>query len=140
MAVYSLTEHATLHFTLNQYMSAVAKIILRLLIAAAILYLEFVYVAELSVRQSVVLAMLFAFLLNGAIHAATKPPLKFKRYWIKIFPKWHEILTDFKLVNTPEAWKVVQDFSGSASRHGSQFFMMDSGFQFFDHHPKRKKL
>src|SRR5271167_1969660 len=103
-------------------MKALTKPFLYLLISAVVLYLVFIYLAQMSQRQSVVLAILFAFLLDGAIHAAPKPTLKFTPYWLRILPKWREILTDFKLMPSPEEWKAVQESCGSAnSREFSVF-------------------
>ena len=103
-------------------MKALTKPLLYLLISAVALYLVFVYAAQLSPRQSVVLAVLFAFLLDGAIHSAPKPTLKFTPYWIRIFPRWHEILTDFRLVQSSEDWKTVQEACGSANSRDFSVF------------------
>jgi hypothetical protein len=103
-------------------MKALTKPLLYLLISAVALYLVFVYIAQLSARQSVVLAVLFAFLLDGAIHATPRPSLKFTPYWIRVYPKWHEILTDFKLIQSPEEWQTTCESSGSVtSREFSVF-------------------
>ena len=103
-------------------MNILGKALLHLLVYAAVLSLAFVYIAQLSVRQSVVLALLFAFVLDGVIHAAPKPTLRFTPYWVRICPQWHEILTDFKLVQSTDEWLTVQESVNSRERQSFSVF------------------
>ena len=58
-------------------------------------------------RQSVVLALVIAFLVRAAIDAL-RPSVEFIPYWVLVFPKWYELLTDFKLIDSGEQWDALQ--------------------------------
>jgi hypothetical protein len=97
-------------------MRASAKTVLGLLISVVVVYLILSYGAQIPVRQSVVLALLFGILFQSVNQAAVKPILRFTPYWVSILPKWYEILTDFKLLQNPEDWPAVRDSGVSTER------------------------
>jgi len=74
-----------------------------------IFYVVLVYVAGLSVRQSIVLAVLFTSASRGLERAAGKPLRRFTPYYVRIKPRWHLLLADFKLISKPEEWHAIQE-------------------------------
>jgi hypothetical protein len=78
----------------------------------AFLYLIFAYLADLSFRQSLVLAIvlaaLLAYLERGIGNAMPKACWKFRPYYVWVSPKWSDLLTDFKLIGRPEEWPEIE--------------------------------
>lgn len=76
---------------------------------AGVLYLVLAYIGDLSIRQSIVLALLMASLAVGIITiAAAKPAGRFNPYYVRIDPNWYDLLIDFKLIDKPEEWHAIQ--------------------------------
>jgi len=85
------------------------KAVLGYLFAAAFFYLILAYVAGFSTGQSIVLALLVAWFARGIENAAAKPARRFSPYYVRVYPKWFEILNDFKLIKNPEEWHAIQN-------------------------------
>jgi hypothetical protein len=77
-------------------------------ITAGEFYLILVYIADLSIRQSIVLALMIASLARGLKSAAAKPAMRFSPYYIRVYPNWYDLLIDFKLIDKPEEWHAIQ--------------------------------
>jgi hypothetical protein len=68
-----------------------------------------IYVAGLSARQSIVLALLFTGLAHGISRSARKPGSRLRPYRVRIVPDLHQILCDFQMIRTPQEWRQLQD-------------------------------
>jgi hypothetical protein len=73
-------------------------------LTAGALYLILAYIGDLPMRQSVVLALVLAPLARGIATAAPKPTYRFSPYCVHVYPNWHQLLTDFHLIDKPEDW------------------------------------
>jgi hypothetical protein len=82
------------------------------LCAAALLGLVFVYFADFSWRQSIVLSIVLtiplAYLKRRIQKCKLKSGWRFTPYYVWVWPKWGELLTDFKLVGGPDEWQAIQ--------------------------------
>lgn len=68
-----------------------------------------------SIRQGIVLGLLMALLV---IPIGKGKPMHFTPYFVRVSPKWWEILSDFKLVNSPEEWRsIVESVDQSPAYH-----------------------
>jgi hypothetical protein len=68
-----------------------------------------IYVAGLSARQSIVLALLFTGLAHGIIRSANKSTPCLRPYHVRIWPDLAGILNDYQLVRTVEEWNQVRE-------------------------------
>lgn len=78
------------------------------LFRATFFYLIFTYLGDFSTRHSIVLAFLVAWLARALENAAAKPASRFSPYYVRVYPKWYDLLTDFKLIDKPEEWHAIQ--------------------------------
>ena len=84
------------------------KVVAVYLFVVGFLYLVLAYIAEFSMRQSMVLALLIASLARGIASAARKPARRFSPYYVRVNPYWPQLLTDFKLIDKDEEWHAIQ--------------------------------
>jgi hypothetical protein len=95
-------------------------------VKAAALYvgiIVFVYAAltfdGFSARQNFTFAILIVFGLgffawlqsntaNGELRRAARPVWRLTPFRVMVFPRWHEILTDFKLIGETEEWDPIE--------------------------------
>ncbi len=96
--------------------------------SAGFFYLILAYIADFSVAQSIVLALLLASLARGIEHAAPKPALKFSPYYVRVDPNWYQLLLDFKLISQPEEWHAIQ--SAVAELPISEYSVLRNGLCF----------
>jgi hypothetical protein len=78
------------------------------LLIAGLLFCVLLYIADFSVRQSIVLAVLLALLAVYAAELSQVREFRFCPYSLSIKPNWFDILTDFKIVAKPEYWEILQ--------------------------------
>jgi hypothetical protein len=75
---------------------------------AGIIFISILYfVAGLSLRQAIVLGLMFwlySYLLStkSSSQASTCKP-----FWVRVDPQWHDILMDFKLISSTEEWHAL---------------------------------
>jgi hypothetical protein len=69
--------------------------------------------AGFSLSQSILLALLLTLLIWMIGDAAPKVKYKFSPYYVTVDPKWHQILTDYKVINTDEDWTRLQEWMQS---------------------------
>jgi hypothetical protein len=86
----------------------------------ALVYFVLTHVADFSSRQGLtVVALMVAGIgyANYRVHtmaeqignaAASKPSWRFLPYWVRVDPKWQQILTDFKLITTSHDWEKIK--------------------------------
>ncbi len=67
-----------------------------------------IYIAGFSVRQSIVLALVFIAFAHGMSGFAPKPAQKFRPYRVSVAPDYYRILSDFHL-GTREQWQQLQE-------------------------------
>jgi hypothetical protein len=72
---------------------------------AGFLFLVLAYAADFSMRQSIVLAILGAWL---GLEIETEHVRRFSPYYVWVCPNWYQLLTDFKLIGKPEEWEAIQ--------------------------------
>jgi hypothetical protein len=70
------------------------------------LYLILAYLADLPMRQSIVLALVLAPLARKIASPTPKPAARFRPYRVSVSPDWYQLLTDFHLIDNPEEWGV----------------------------------
>jgi hypothetical protein len=59
-----------------------------------------------------------AWLAFGIGEAAVKQSRRFIPYWVRVSPNWYQILTDFRLVGSPEEWRsIAESVRSSADYH-----------------------
>ncbi|HEY6339760.1 MAG TPA: hypothetical protein VIW68_14815 [Candidatus Sulfotelmatobacter sp.] len=75
---------------------------------AGVLYLIFAYIGDFPARQSIVLAVVIAFLTRRLGQFARKPAQRFSPYYVTVRPNWPQLLTDFKLIDNREGWDVIE--------------------------------
>ncbi len=75
---------------------------------SAILFFLLFYLAAFPPRQSIALALLVAWLFRAVTHAGSKPPARFRPYWVRATPNWLQILSDYKLLANQEEWVALQ--------------------------------
>lgn len=78
-------------------------------VTSVLLCLILFYLADLTLRQSIVLAMVIAWLVVALGNASQKPLARFSPYWARISPNWHQILTDYKVLRNEEEWVALQN-------------------------------
>lgn len=91
--------------------------------------LVLVFVGGFPIRQGVVLGLLMAWLAFGI---ATKPVCRFIPYWVRVSPNWYQILTDLKLISSPEEWRSIAESVRSSTgyhvlRDGVLFTVVQQG-------------
>lgn len=77
-------------------------------VVAGLVFLGLIYIADLSIRQSAVLSLLFASVLAYVEHLRPRTTSRFSPYYLIVAPKWFQILTDFKLLPSPEHWQTIE--------------------------------
>jgi hypothetical protein len=82
--------------------------------------------ADFSLRQSIVLGLTLAWLAHVARNSVSKPALRFFPYRVWVRPNWFQILTDFKLIGTPEEWGPIQQSLSSST----DYRILRNGFSF----------
>lgn len=81
-----------------------AKAIFTYLLTAVFFFVLLLYVAEFSLRQSIVLAILLTSLSRGLESLRTKPTIHLTPYYVRVVPKWLPLLVDYKLIGNEEEW------------------------------------
>ncbi len=102
--------------------TTVIRFVLRFydILLAGFYTLVLVYVAALSVRQSIVLAVLFTGLAHGIGKSVSKPTVRFRPYQVRIVPDLYQILWDFQMIRATEEWTQLQaKFNGAQPPFGS---------------------
>jgi len=108
--------------------------ILSWLVAVAVLPLLLIYGGDFSMRQGVVLGLLLMGLLYLMSNAAAGP-VRYLPYWVQVAPNWYQILTDFKLIESPEEWRSIAESLKSATgyrvlRDGVSFTVVQQSADF----------
>jgi hypothetical protein len=98
------------------------------LITAGLFYLILAYIADFSVQQSVVLACFIASLALAIENRAAKPTMRFTPYYVRVAPKWCELLLDFKLISKPEEWYSIQN--GFESLPATEYRVLRDGIHY----------
>ena len=82
-------------------------------LATGFFYLILAYIADFSTRQSIILAVLIAWLALCIVvtYALLKPARRFSPHYVRVDPNWYDLLNDFKLINAIDAWPAVRKFS-----------------------------
>jgi hypothetical protein len=98
----------------------------------ALLYVVFAYLADLSFRQSLVLAIvltaLLAYLGRGIDNAVPKAGRRFRPYYVWVSPKWCDLLSDFKLIGRPEEWPAIE--KAVRQEPPTEYHVLRSGIRF----------
>lgn len=100
--------------------------------AAVVSYLLLAYVAGFSVRQSIVLALLMAWLVGAIAEIAeiARPARRkrFSPYYVRVDPNWYDLLLDFKLISKPEEWHTLRE--SFETLPSTEYRVLRSGFCF----------
>ena len=64
--------------------------------------------AGFQMKQSIVLALILTWIVSSIANAAPKETVRFSPYFVRVRPKWREILTDYKILKSDE-WEDFQD-------------------------------
>jgi hypothetical protein len=97
--VHDVGEHLSVKWTTS---------LLIFLVTATFFYFVLAYAADFPVRQSIVLALVLASFSRALEKlSATKPTMIFTPYFVRIDPKWHKLLIDFKLIATMDEWHAL---------------------------------
>lgn len=104
----------------------------RFVVALAIFSAIFYFLADFSIRQSVALALLTAWLIYGFGQTKQEPHLRFVPHFVHVWPSWFEILTDLELISAPHEYdKLYKTFKAAPPeqynvfRDGVRFTILD---------------
>jgi hypothetical protein len=105
--------------------------VLRSGLAQACVLLALVIIGGFPIRQGIMLWLLLVGLWS-AIKDAAAEPARFQPYWVSVMPRWYEILTDLKLISSPEDWRsLAKSFRSSPDynilRDGVAFTVIQQG-------------
>lgn len=105
----------------------------------ALVYFILTYVADFSSRQGLTVVVLMVAGIGFADYQAyyqahtiveqiendaSKPPWRFTPYWVRVFPEWQQILTDFKLITTPHDWEEIKPAIYDAVPYGISYTVL----------------
>jgi hypothetical protein len=79
------------------------------LVIAGVLFVAFFDIGDFSMKQSLVLTLLSIALYWAIEGTSHKSNLKFNPYWLSVSPNWVKILTDYKLIKSPEEWYAIEN-------------------------------
>jgi hypothetical protein len=90
-----------------------------------VFYLVLVYAAEFTNRQSIVLALLITLLARETERVGKwrKPFSRFQPYYVAVSPRWGEILTEFKMIDSPEELEVLLRSPGDRTARDYQVLL-----------------
>ena len=86
-----------------------AMILVLKLGAVAFGCLALIFAGGFSLRQGILLGVILSWLLAAALERAVKPVWRFSPYHVRVQPNWYQLLSDFKLIGTPEEWWSVRE-------------------------------
>src|SRR5271157_1481466 len=75
--------------------------------------LMLVFIGGLPLRQGVMIGLLMAFLFF--LVSEDRRVCRFVPYWVRVTPDWCQILTDYKLISSPEEWRTIQESATSSA-------------------------
>lgn len=78
------------------------------LIEGAIVFVCLLYLGRFSIRESIVLAVIFAGYASAAHTFGAKPTRRFSPFRVRIYPYWWRILVDFRVVSGDEEWDKIR--------------------------------
>ncbi len=79
------------------------------LLAGGFFFLILVYVADFSMRQSLILVLMWASMTRAVELLARRPAKRFSPYYVRVDPNWSYLLFDFKLVGNPGDSRTIED-------------------------------
>jgi len=100
------------------------------LLGAVVFCLILAYIGDFSMRQSIVLGALIAWLALCIViaYVVLRPTRRFSPHYVRVDPNWYDLLSDFKLIDGLDAWHAVRKFS--EERPAAEYCVVRSGICF----------
>jgi hypothetical protein len=102
----------------------------KLIAAVAVMVAVLVFLANFSLRQSVVLAVVIVLLGHDVMNMSPKPNFRFSPYWTYVVPNWRAILCDYKLYRDEDEWREVQSVMSALAEANKTTVDYNFGFYY----------